>query len=353
MTITKATGDGSVSHRTGTAIQINMYPMDVRHVEQTLPHQMRVWHHQADRVIVTLDVQRSRTGRYRGTQYAENLERIRNVLAAQTAAYPKIRVIETDYSREAIEAVARYFFGTKSMPTKAWDGGPFYTYFYGMYSTDARYVLHLDGDLLCGGGNRTWLAEAIELMEQRPEVLLTSPYPGPPRADGAIFGHRSSGGFYHAREPLPSLAYRFNYVSSRSFLIDLTRFEQRLGKLPQISPTPMQRLKAMLLGNPPDALEAEMLLSWTLRRSGMLRIDFLGAAPGSYTLHPQYRSEEYYRRLPEIIAAVERDAVPDGQRGHYDINDSFVDLSDAKAAVAWHRRYLRHIRHRLSAPSVD
>jgi hypothetical protein len=338
-----------VSHRSGTAIQINMYPMDVRHVEETLPHQMRVWHHQADSVIVTLDVQRSRTGRYRGTQYEENLQRIRQVLAEQTAKYPKIRVIETDYSPAAISAVARYFFGTDSMPTKAWDGGPFYTYFYGMYSTGARYVLHFDGDLLFGGSNRTWMAEAIELMEQRPEILLTSPYPGPARPDGEIYGHRSSDGFYHAREPLSSLAYRFNYVSSRSFLIDLTRFEERLGKLPQIRPTLKQRLKAMLLGNPPDALEAEMLLSFTLARSGMLRIDFLGAPSGCYTLHPQYRSQEFYRRLPELIAAVEHDTVPEGQWGHYDINDSFVDLSDAKAAVAWHRRYLRHIRHRLSS----
>jgi hypothetical protein len=341
-----------VTQRHGTAIQINMYPMDVRHVEHMLPHHMRVWHHQADRVIVTLDVQRTRTGRYRGSQYEENLTRIREVLSAQAAQYPKIQVIETDYSPQANAAVAQYFFGSSSMPTKAWDGGPFYTYFFGMYSTNARYVLHFDGDLLFGGGNRTWMAEAIELMEQRPEVFLTSPYPGPARADGAIFGHRSSGGFYHAREPLSSLAYRFNYVSSRSFLIDLERFEKRLGALPRITPSPKQRLKAWLLGNPPDALEAEMLLSHTLLRSNMVRIDFLGSGPGIWTLHPQYRSEEFYRKLPEIIADCERDSVPEGQRGHYDVNDSFVDLSEAKAAVSWHRRYARYLRHRLS-PTTD
>lgn len=341
-----------MTQRNRTAIQINMYPMDVRHVEKMLPHQMRVWHHQADTVIVTLDVQRTRTGRYRGMQYEDNLARIRNVLSAQAVQYPKIRVIETDYSPAAIAAVARYFFGSGSMPTKAWDGGPFYTYFFGMFSANARYVLHFDGDLFFGGGNRTWMAEAIELMESRPEVLLTSPFPGPPRADGAVFGHRSSGDFYHAREPLPSRAYRFNYVSSRSFLIDLARFEERIGKLPQIAPSPVQRLKARLLGNPPDALEAEMLLSRTLASSNMLRIDFLGAPPGLWTLHPQYRNEEFYRKLPEIIAAAERDSVPEGQRGHYDINDSVVDLTDAKAAVSWHRRYIRHLRHRLT-PSAD
>lgn len=341
-----------VSQKNSTAIQINMYPMDVRHVEHMLAHQMRVWHHQADTVIITLDVQRARSGRYRGSGYAENLARIREVLKEQSARYPKIRVIETDYSPSAIAEVAQYFFGTSTMPTKAWDGGPFYTYFFGMYSTKARYVLHFDGDLLFGGGNRTWMAEATSLMEQRPDVLLTSPFPGPPRTDGAILGHRSSDGFYHAREPLSSLAYRFNYVSSRSFLIDLSRFKERIGTLPQIAPNRAQRLKAKLLGNPPNALEAEMLMSRMLASSNMLRIDFLGSSPGLWTLHPQYRSADFYRRLPEIITAVEQDAVPEDQRGHYDINDSFVNLSDAKAAAAWHRRYIRHLRHRLS-PSID
>ena len=342
-----------MTRRSGTAVQINMYPMDVRHIEDLLPHQMRVWHDAVDSVVITLDVQRSRTGRYRGTQYAENLDRIREVLRRQMDAYPKLRIVETDYSPSAVREVAEYFFGSTTMPTKAWDGGPFYTYFYGLYSANARHVMHFDGDLLFGGGSHTWLAEAIALMEQRPDVFLLSPYPGPPRSDGQIFGHRASAGYFHAREPLPSLAYRFNYVSSRSFLIDLTRFEERLGKLPRITPSAKQRLKAKLLGNPPEALEAEVLLSRTLVISKLLRIDFLGSSPGLWTLHPQYRSAEFYRRLPELVAMVERGAIPEGQQGHYDINESLVDLSDAKAATSWRRRYLKHLRHRLSLSSVD
>jgi hypothetical protein len=213
--------------------------------------------------------------------------------------------------------------------------------------------MHFDGDMLFGGGSRTWLSEAVTLMEQRPDVLLVSPFPGPPRADGVIFGHTQSDGYSHSREPLSSLAYRFTYVSSRSFLIDMSRFEERIGKLRQIAPRPLQRLKARVLGNPPEALEAEALLSKTLIRSKMLRISFLGSPPGLWTLHPQYRSNPFYRRLPEIVTAVEGGCIPEGQRGHYDINDSFVDLSDAKARASWHRRYMRYIRHRLTAPSTD
>ena len=59
--------------------------------------------------------------------------------------------------------------------------------------------------------------------------------------------------------------------------------------------------------------------------------------------------EEFYRRLPELIEAVERGDVPNGQRGHYDLNDSMIDWTQARAANRWHRRYLRMIRHRLAS----
>jgi hypothetical protein len=339
--------------RRGTAVQINTYPMDVRHVADLLPHQMRVWHDLVDSVVITLDVHRTRSGRYRGTQYAENLESMRDVLAQQMRDYPKLKVIETDYSPEAMREVAGYFFGAASMPPKAWDGGPFYTYFFGLHSTGARYVMHFDSDMLFGGGSRTWLTEAIDLLERNADVLLIAPFPGPPRADRAIFGHQQSDGYSHAPEPLPSPAYRFNYLSSRCFLLDMGKFEERIGKLPRLAPSPAQRLKARLLGNPPEALEAETLLSRTMMRAKLTRIDLLGSPPGMWSLHPPYRSETFYDKLPQIVAAVERGDIPEGQRGHFDIRDCFVDLSDARAAASWHNRLLRHVRHRLSAPHVD
>jgi hypothetical protein len=68
-----------------------------------------------------------------------------------------------------------------------------------------------------------------------------------------------------------------------------------------------------------------------------------------WSLHPPFRSEEFYRRLPELIEAVESGRVPDGQRGHYDLNDSMIDWTEARADNHWRRRYLRMIRHRLAS----
>jgi len=337
--------------RQGIAAQMSTYPMDVRHVEYLLPHQIRVWGPMVDRIVVTIDTHQSRSGRYRGNDFEASLAKLRRLINDARKIHPQLQVADVDYSDATRRAVARYFFGIDSIPIKAWDGGPFYSYFYGLFVADAQYVMHFDGDMMFGGGSRTWMQEAIACMEQRPDVLVTAPFPGPPRAGGEIFGHEAHGGFMYRREAMADLAYRHMHVSTRAFMIDVNRFKTTLGAFPLLRPTSRQRLKSKLLGNPPDAREAEVVLSKTLQRSGLYRVDLLGSAPGLWSLHPPYRSEDFYRRLPELIDAVESGRVPEGQRGHYDLNDSMIDWTEARAANHWRRRYLRMIRHRLATAS--
>jgi hypothetical protein len=305
-----------------------------------------------DRIVVTIDTHQSRSGRYRVDNFNENLRKLRQIVQEASRVHPRLQVSDVDYSDEMREAVARHFFGIDSIPIKAWDGGPFYSYFYGLYVADAQYVMHLDGDMMFGGGSKTWIREAIACMEERPDVLVTAPFPGPPRVDGEIFGHQLhedfNKGVEYTKEALPHEAYRHMHVSTRAFMIDLNRLSEKVGFLPCEPPTRAQRLKASLLGNPPDVREAEVLLSHTMQSSKLYRIDLLGTQPGLWSLHPPYRSEEFYRRLPELISTVEIGNVPEGQRGHYDLNDSMIDWSQARAASHWHRRYLKMIRQRLA-----
>jgi hypothetical protein len=131
----------------------------------------------------------------------------------------------------------------------------------------------------------------------------------------------------------------------------MNRFKDKLGKLPWVPASPLQRLKARILGHPPEVIEAELLLSKTLQRFDLYRIDMLGSPPGMWSLHPPYRSEEFYQRLPECIRTVETGAVPEGQRGHYDLNDSIIDWTSARTANQRHRRYMSMIRDRLTSSS--
>ena len=333
--------------RHGIAAQMSTYPLDVRHLEHLLPHQIRVLAPMVDRFVITVDTHQSRSGRYRVANFNENLDRTRKLIQDARRHCPKLEVLDVDYSDATRRAVAQYFFGVDSIPVKAWDGGPFYSYFFGLYAANAQYVLHLDGDIMFGGGSTSWIGDAVACMEQRPEVLVTAPYAGPPRADGEIFGHGGEGTGY-MREPMDWPAWRHSSLSTRIFMIDLNRFKSRLGVLPMLPPGPVQRLKSRLLGNPPEVCEAELLLSRTLHASGLYRIDLLGGAPGLWSLHPPYRSEAFYQRLPDLIQAVETGNIPEGQRGHYDLNDAMIDWTSAREANRWHRRYYRMIRHRLA-----
>ena len=328
------------------AAQINIYPMDFQHVKHLLEHHIRVWGPMVERIVVTLDTHRSTSGRYRGSNFDTYLVELRKLLAEFGRRYPQLHTSEVDYSPEARCEVAQAFFGLDDIPVKAWDGGPFYAYFYGLLHARAQYVVHFDGDMLFGGASRTWVDEAIELFSARPDTLLVSPFPGPPRDDGAIFGHGPDGSYEHI-DVDGGPAYRFKSASTRIFMMDLQRLRDRLGVLPLLAPDLISRCKSRLLGNPPDAREAEVILGEVLKANDLWRVDFLGREPGMWSLHPPYRSETFYARLPELIAAVESSQVPDAQRGDYDMNDSMIDWSAQRANARRYRRLARLLRDRL------
>src|SRR5271154_4523594 len=96
--------------RHGTAAQMSTYPLDVRHVEYLLPHQIRAWGAMVDRFVVTIDTHQSRSGRYRGNNFNESLERLRQVISDARKTYPQLQVADVDYSEATRRAVARYFF---------------------------------------------------------------------------------------------------------------------------------------------------------------------------------------------------------------------------------------------------
>jgi hypothetical protein len=329
--------------------QISTYPLDARHAQGLLPHQIRSWSPMVDEVLITIDTHRSSSGRYCVSNFEESLDTLRATIDAVCRGNKQVRAIDVDYSESMRRAVARHFFGVDSIPIKAWDGGPFYAYFFGLYAAASQYVIHFDGDMMFGGGSKTWVQEAIACMDRRPEVLVTAPFAGPPRADGEIFGDRAQPGLTPTRESMPFPAYRHRHLSTRVFLMDLYRLKSTVGMLSSMRPSRAQRLKATLLGNPPETREAEVVLSAAMRRAGVCRIDLLGDAPGMWSLHPPYRCEEFYRRLPELVRAVEAGKVPDRQRGHYDLNDSMIDWTQARLDNHWRRRYLRMLRQRLAA----
>jgi hypothetical protein len=317
-----------------TTLQISLAPSDFRHAREVLPHQIRVWRGQVAEILLTVDFDRS-AGRF-SEGWAEGEDRILPLAQSIQGA----RVLAVDYSRSAMERVSKEFFGGREVPRKDFRGGPYYGYFFGLNAASNDLVFHVDSDLLFGGGSSTWMSEAREAMSNRPELLFSAPLPGPPAANGMLHSQSAT------PEPGSSFAFSFSTMSTRLFLMSRERFRSAIGELRPRRPSLRSTIKAIVEGNPPQDLP-EHLFTNAMRARGLIRREFLGAAPGMWSLHPPYRSRGFYDMLPDLIHRVETGDIPEAQRGDHDINASMVDWREAIGAMSrnrWWRRLARRGR---------
>jgi hypothetical protein len=318
-------------------LQISLSPGDWRYAQHILPHQLRVWTEQVDDVLLTLDLHRSQ-GRF-AQGWEEGRERMEQLIRDCRNTFARVQAEPVDYSESTQSSVAQRYFGQPDIPAKDYRGGPFYTYFFGLFASGTRWVLHLDSDMMFGGGSQGWVDEAIELLQSHESILACSPLPGPPTSDGSLRTQEAP--------PFPARphAFQFSTLSTRLFLIDEHLLRDQLCPLPLRRPSVRDVVKSTVEGNPPYDLP-ENVLSDALEKHGLSRVDFLGSSPGMWSLHPPYRNEEFYRRLPELLRSIRSGNVPEAQRGDYDMNDSMVDWSDERAALRhnrWWKRWSRSV----------
>jgi hypothetical protein len=313
-----------MTHAGPVTLQINVAPVDLPYATHTLPHQLRQWGGQVQEILFTFDLHRTARGGHFGEGWEERRAPMRELLERLCREWPAARIAEVDYGAEKAGAIADAFTAGAPLPAKDTKGAPFYPYFHGLHEARNELVLHLDSDLMFGGSSQTWMAEACALMDERAEVLACNPLPGPPMADGALIRETAT------RLPHSSPAYVFKTLSTRLYLVDRQRMRETVLPLPLLGPRrAVSAAKARLHGNPPFRA-AELVISDAMAAAGMCRVDLLGDAPGMWSLHPPYRSEQFFQELPRLIERIEAGDVPDAQRGDYELNDSMFDWSSAR-----------------------
>ena len=114
-------------------------------------------------------------------------------------------------------------------------------------------------------------------------------------------------------------------------MLDRRVFSKR--KLSLSKPALKNQLKALIKGNPVFDLP-EHLMSSFMREHHYKRVDLLGTSKGMWSLHPPYRTAGFYPELPNLIARVERNDLPLGQSGFYDISDTLFDWSEARLKLS-------------------
>ncbi len=308
-------------------LQVNVAPTDLPHARHTLPHQLRQWGGQVAEVLFTFDLHRTAKGGRFGEGFEQRLAPMRALLEELCAAHPNARVEEVDYGEARMRAIAEQLLAQDQIPAKDTKGAPFYPYFHGLLGARHELVLHLDSDMMFGGGSQGWVVEAQELLAADGDVLACNPFPGPPLEPAADGPARAQGAAPYSG--LPG-ALRFHSFNTRLYLIDRSRLRDRLLPLTLRGPIRLlSRVKARLHGNPPYAA-AELVMGEAMDAAGMCRVDFLGRDPGMWSLHPPYRSPEFYRELPRLIEQVETGRVPEAQLGDYELGDAMIDWTRAR-----------------------
>lgn len=314
---------------TPVTLQINLAPTDYRHARLLLPHQLKTWSSQVAEILLVVDLRKG-AGRF-----AEGWETNRREILELVGSVPGARVLEVDYSDKARAAISEEFFGGGPVPIKDHRGGPAYCYFFGLHAAANDYVLHTDADMFFGGGSKTWLAEALDLYRDNADVLVTAPLSGPPSPIGRM---RHLAGVPAQRSGVDGFV--LPRMSTRLFLLSRARLRERLGVLVPHAPKLRSCLIACIDGNPLQEIPEDVITE-QMQGAGMIRFEFAGRAPGCWSLHPPYRSEDFYRKLPELISRIESGTLPEGQLGDHDLNESLVDWSEAYARMArrrwWHR----------------
>lgn len=301
-------------------LQISLSPSDFKHVVHLLPHQLKVFENQVDEVLLTYDTHKSK-GRF-ALNWEENNKKMWVFLEDFANQHSKIRLLKIDYSVSKIKEIAEKYFDRKSIPAKDWRGGPFYTYFFGIHEAKNDYVFHLDSDLIFGGLSENWMKEAMNLYQNDFRILFINPLAGPPKSDGTLIKQQY---FIYDSKPFH---FGFYTMSTRLFLVHKNKLSEHIikniytSKIGEIS-------RAILRKNPPFKLPEE-ILSHHLINNNYIRVDFKGDNPGLWSLHPPYRTAQFYKDLPLIIKKIEENNVPKSQNGFYDIVDELVNWSEAR-----------------------
>lgn len=288
-------------------LQLSLAPPDVRFAERLLPDQLAIWAGQVDEVLLVVD---RRPGR--GRDWRAHEAPMAALLARAADEHPNVRVAEVDYGPEAAERAAR-FLGGRKVPVKDFRGGPFYSYLFALAEARHDLILHIDCDMVFGGGSRSWLAEASATLAARPDALAICPLPGPPTTDGQLRDQEP----HHPRQEGVH-TFSFGKFTSRVFLLD-RRTLLNFGPLAlRMVPGILGRAWGRLRGQPNYAMP-EQLITDLMADRDLRRIDMLGEAPGMWAIHPIEHSDSFVSALPELLTRVRDGGLPDSQTGRYNI----------------------------------
>lgn len=307
-------------------LQINIAPVDYPMVLHTLPEQLAVLGKHCQEVLLTFDTKRVEGSRLSEEDWNNNLALIDEFIEQDIKkAFPgiSVKVDKMLYDDSLRKEIGTYFFGKpKAVPLKDFRGGPYYSYYFGLYRAANDYIIHLDADMMLVGNAELWFDEAIEALKADDSLFACAPLLGAPAKTDEL----SDMQLVHPKRYNPIKKYTkpysflYNDFSTRIFFFDRTKLK---GKSRVERPNLDHHVKALLRGNPPYRFP-EGTISSLLKREHWWVLSFKGQGEGLWALHPLL-SAEFKQKLPYVIEAIKKGDYPDSQRGYPDVQQELLD----------------------------
>ena len=282
---------------------------DASFIENTLPSLIKLLEKADGKITLILDTRDpsgvlgsalSQCNLSEITSKIENLQRNLN-----------FEFLKTSYDSRSISLKNRIQFNYPHKETHCFRGYPIYGSFKQFFDTDARYILHLDSDMIFyEAPEYSWINEGIKIMEDNEDILCVLPRGGPPSKESTLHQGTTRYQVDNKRG-----LYLFKNFTSRHYLIHRERFLSLLPLKP-LWLSWREPIKSRLFGNG-KMLCWEAMVEHALENSGMWRADLM--TDQAWSLHPGDRSEKFYQLLPQIIKSVNLNEFPEEQRGCFDL----------------------------------
>jgi len=282
---------------------------DALFIENTLPYLIKLLEKVDGKTTLMLDT-RDPSGVLASTleqssllEITTKIENIQNKL--------NFDFLTTSYDLRSIRSKNRLQFNFPFKETHCFRGYPIYGSFKQFIDTEAKYILHMDCDMIFyEAPSFSWVQEGIRIMEENEDILCVLPRGGPPTKDGSLHQGTTS---YEVDEKKG--LYLFKNFTSRHYLIHRERFLSLLPLKP-LWLSWREPIKSRLFGNG-EMLCWETMVEHALTKSNMWRADLM--TDQAWSLHPGDRSADFYQLLPQIIDSVNQNEFPEEQRGHFDL----------------------------------
>lgn len=300
---------------------------DLPVAEHMLEHQLRRLAHLCAEVIVSVN---------RFPTPTAPVGPMNSLLNALSEQFPTMRAVEIDGSEEARRCVSDAFFDGQPYPLFDFKGTPIHALLIQILRATQPHYLHLESDMLLGGDIEQWLPAAVEAIDDDGRLIAINPLGGPPRADGVYSTPSASLQRYGGHD-----GFVVTTMNTRVFLIDREAFVRRLSPIAVHGPRDIRTRFNSIVRGARGADLLERLMTERMAQRSLLRFDLGGPSESpAWTLHPLYKTPTYVAALSDVIDRVERNDVPDGQRGEFDVHPSMVDLPDIPSTATRARRLL-------------